>query len=385
MPASHYTPREMLQALVALPTVSRNSNLQLIGFVRDYLEAHGVSAHLVASECGAKANLYASIGPEVEGGVVLSGHTDVVPVDGQDWSSDPFELAERDGRLYGRGTADMKAFIAIALALIPEMERLERPLHLALSYDEEVGCLGAPRLIEALVRHVPRPQAVIVGEPTSLRVVTAHKSMFIFETHVRGYEVHSSMQDQGVSAVMYAARLINWLAERQRDNRARACPECPFAPAYSTLHCGLIQGGTAQNITARDCRFITDIRTLPDEDPMDYFRALERFAKDELEPEMRLVHPDTGVDFRIRASVPGFAASEADPAVRLVTQLTGQNATEVVAYGAEAGQFAAAGLSVVVCGPGSIEQAHQPDEYITVAQLDAGTAFVRRLIEHLSG
>jgi len=284
----------------------------------------------------------------------------------------------------GRGTSDMKAFIAIALALVPDMRRLARPLHLALSYDEEVGCLGAPRLIEALLDAVPRPLAVIVGEPTSMRVVTAHKSMFIFETHVRGYETHSSMQDQGVPAIMYAARLINWLAERQRENRVRACPDCAFAPAYSTLHCGLIQGGTAQNITARDCRFMTDIRTLPDEDPLDYFRALERFAKDELEPEMQAIHPDTGIDFTIRAAVPGFFATDADPAVELVKQLTGQNATEVVAYGAEAGQFHAAGLSVVVCGPGSIAQAHQPDEYISLEQFEAGTAFMHRLIERLS-
>ena len=374
----------MLETLVGMPTVSRDSNLALIAFVRDYLADHGVAAHLVESECGTKANLYATIGPMVEGGVVLSGHTDVVPIDQQAWSADPFRVVERDARLYGRGTADMKAFIAIALALVPEMSRLRRPLHLALSYDEEVGCLGAPRLIEALVRNVPRPLAVIVGEPTSMRVVTAHKSMFIFETHVRGYEVHSSMQDQGVPAVMYAARLINWLAERQRDNRARACPDCPFAPAYSTLHCGLIQGGTAQNITARDCRFVTDIRTLPDENPMEYFRALERFAKDVLEPEMRAVHPDTGIDFSIRAAVPGFFAAEDDAAVQLVKGLTGQNVTEVVAYGAEAGQFHAAGLSVVVCGPGSIEQAHQPDEYISVEQLEAGTAFMRRLIAQLS-
>jgi acetylornithine deacetylase len=384
MTRTHYSPREMLETLVGMPTVSRDSNLALVGFVRDYLAAHGIAAHLVDSECGTKANLYATIGPAVEGGVVLSGHTDVVPIDQQAWSSDPFRVTERDGRLFGRGTADMKAFIAIALALVPEMGGLVKPLHLALSYDEEVGCLGAPRLIDAIVRNVPRPRAVIVGEPTSMRVVTAHKSMFIFETHVRGHEVHSSMQDQGVAAIMYAARLISWLGERQRENRARACPECPFAPAYSTLHCGLVEGGTAQNITSRDCRFVTDIRTLPDEDPLDYFKALERFAREELEPEMQAIHPDTGIDFRIRAAVPGFFASEGDPAVELVKGLTGQNATEVVAYGAEAGQFHAAGLSVVVCGPGSIEQAHQPDEYIALEQLEAGTAFMRRLIDRLS-
>src|SRR5690606_15715244 len=209
-------------------------------------------------------------GPMVPGGVVLSGHTDVVPVDDQDWRTDPFHIAERDGRLYGRGTCDMKSFIAIALALVPEMNRLRYPIHFAFSYDEEVGCLGAPRLIDAIVTNLPKPRAVIVGEPTEMRVVTAHKSMFIFETEVLGHEAHSSKQNLGVPAVMVAGRLVNWLAEQQDRNRANADPDSPFEPNYSTLHCGIIHGGTAQNITARRCRFVTDIRTLPDEDPMTF-------------------------------------------------------------------------------------------------------------------
>jgi acetylornithine deacetylase len=384
MATDSYTSRDMLDVLVGFPTVSRNSNLELIEFVRDYLHGHGVESRLVASDCGRKANLYATIGPAVEGGVVLSGHTDVVPVDGQNWHSDPFRVEERDGRLYGRGTCDMKSFIAIALAHVPEMRGLKRPIHLALSYDEEVGCLGAPRLIEALTAEVPPPRAVIVGEPTGMRVVTAHKSMFIFDTHVDGFEAHSSKQNLGVPAVMVAGRLVNWLAEQQDRNREQASPDCPFEPAYSTLHCGVIEGGTAQNITARHCRFVTDIRTLPGEDPMDFFRALERFAREEVEPRMQRVHPDTGIRFDIRASVPGFEAGDDDPAVLLAKQLTGQNATESVSYGAEAGQFQQAGLSVAVCGPGSIDQAHQPDEYISVDQFEQGIAFTRRLIDHLS-
>ncbi|MEZ5557874.1 MAG: acetylornithine deacetylase [Pseudomonadales bacterium] len=384
------SPREMLARLVAMPTVSRDSNLVLIEFVEEYLAQFGVRCRQLRSDCGAKANLYASIGPMVPGGVVLSGHTDVVPVDDQDWHSDPFELTERDGRLYGRGTADMKAYIATALALVPEMHRLRRPVHLALSYDEEVGCLGAPRLIAALRETLPEPAAVIVGEPTEMQVVTAHKSMFIFETRVLGHEAHSSKQNEGVPAVMYAARLVTWLGDRQRENRARAEQSgaagsaARFDPPYSTLHCGVIHGGTAQNITARHCRFMTDIRTVPDEDPMDYFRALERFAREELEPEMRAVHADTGISFDIKANAPGFAADESAPAVALARQLTGQNAGTAVPYGAEAGQFDEAGFSVVMCGPGSISQAHQPDEYISIKQLDEGTAFLRRLIERLS-
>jgi acetylornithine deacetylase len=374
----------MLEALVGIPTVSRDSNLELISFVSQYLRRHGVEPRLVVSDCGEKANLYATVGPVVPGGVVLSGHTDVVPVEGQDWHTDPFHIAERAGRLHGRGTCDMKAFIAIALALVPEMGELRYPVHLAFSYDEEVGCLGAPRLIEAITANLPRPRAVIVGEPTDMRVVTAHKSMFIFETEVRGYEAHSSKQNLGVPAVMVAGRLVNWLAEQQDRNRERAQPQCPFEPGYSTLHCGVIHGGTAQNITARSCKFITDIRTLPHEDPLVFFRALERFAREDLEPEMQRVQPETGIRFDIRSNVPGFLAREDDPAVMLAKQLTGQNSTECVPYGAEAGQFQQAGLSVVICGPGSIDQAHQPNEYISIDQFEQGVAFVRRLIAQLS-
>lgn len=382
--SSRYTPLEMLERLVAFPTVSRDSNLELIDFVDDYLAGHGVAAVRTASPCGRKANLHASIGPPREGGVVLSGHTDVVPVDGQAWSSDPFVVTARDERLYGRGTADMKSFLAIALALVPEMAALTRPIHLALSYDEEVGCLGAPTLIQSLLSTVPRPAAVIVGEPTGMRVVTAHKSIFLFATHVRGFEVHSSLQDDGVSAIMFAGRMLAWLGERQRQNRLSALPSAAFAPGYTTVHCGRIEGGTASNITARDCYFLTDIRALPTERAEDHFRAFERFCREELEPEMQAVEPSCHIRFDVLADVPGFAAGATEPAVLLAQQLTGQNGTEAVSYAAEAGQFSAAGLSVVVCGPGEIAQAHQPDEYITAEQFAAGIEFQRRLIEQLS-
>lgn len=384
MMAARFTPREMLARLIAFPTVSRDSNLELIDFVVDYLEDHGVRTCLVASDDGRKANLYATVGPEIEGGVVLSGHTDVVPVDGQSWDSDPFSLRETDGRLVGRGSCDMKGFLAIALALVPEMSALRRPIHLAFSYDEEVGCLGAPDLIRELTANVPRPQAVIVGEPTSMQVVGAHKSMFIFDTIVRGHEAHSSQQHRGVPAVMVAGRLIGWLAERQRRNAVEAQPDCSFVPGYTTLHCGTVRGGTAHNITAAECRFATDIRSLPGDPAEAYFREFEQFARQELEPEMRAVHPDAGIDFEIRAEVPAFQAPGDDEAVALASLLTGQNVLESVPYGAEAGQFQEAGHSVVMCGPGSIDQAHQPNEFITVEQLEAGTAFTRRLIEQLS-
>ncbi|MGD8831844.1 MAG: acetylornithine deacetylase [Pseudomonadales bacterium] len=380
----NYTPREMIETLVAIPTVSRDSNLACIDFVRDYLDSYGVASHLVQSPDAPKANLFATVGPMVPGGVVLSGHTDVVPVDDQDWDSDPFRVEERDGRLYGRGTSDMKSFYAIALALLPEMGGLKRPIHFALSYDEEVGCLGAPALIESLTTAVPTPQAVIVGEPTMMRVVSAHKSIFHFRTRVTGHEAHSSQPHRGVSAVMVAARLINWIHERQRRNAAEADPACGFEPPYTSMHCGVVRGGTAANIMAHHCEFMTDIRSVPGEDANTYFAELEAFARDVVEPEMRAIAPGTGIEFRVNAEVPSFRSSDDEPAVALVKRLTGQNEVEAVSYGAEAGQFQAAGHSVVMCGPGSIDQAHQPNEFISLEQVTAGTAFMRRLIGYLS-
>jgi len=379
-----YSPRAMIEALVAIPTVSRDSNLQCIDFIRDYLAGYGIESSLVENEDGSKANLFATVGPMVAGGVVLSGHTDVVPVDDQDWHSDPFEVVEKQGRLFGRGTCDMKSFYAIALALLPEMANLKRPIHFALSYDEEVGCLGAPALIEALTKAVPEPEAVIVGEPTMMRVVKAHKSIFHFDTRVTGHEAHSSQPHRGVSAVMVAARLINWIQERQRINAAEATVDSPFEPPYTSMHCGVIRGGTAHNIMAHHCNFVTDVRCVPGEDAMDYFLELEAFARREVEPEMQAIAPDTGIEFHINAQVPAFESAEDSPAVTLVKRLTGQNVLESVSYGAEAGQFQQAGHSVVMCGPGSIDQAHQPDEFISLAQVDSGTDFIRRLIDYLS-
>ena len=376
-----YTPREMLEKLVAFPTVSTDSNLNLITFVEEYLAAYGVQSYRVASDCGGKTNLYATFGPMEAGGVVLSGHTDVVPVEGQDWHTDPFVLTEKDGKLYGRGTCDMKAFSAIALALVPEMGNMRRPIHLALSYDEEIGCLGAPRLIETMKKALPHIHAVIVGEPTSMRVVTGHKGIFHFDTHVTGLEAHSSQQHRGVPAVMVAGRLINWLGERQRANAQAANADCLFEPPYSTLHCGVVHGGTAHNITARHCSFVTDIRTLPGEDPGTYFAEYETYIREVVEPEMHAISPDTGIELEVHADVPGFDSPAEGEAVRLAKQLSGQNDTEVAPYAAESGQFQRAGFSVAMCGPGSIDQAHQPDEFISIEQLEAGTDFIRRLIE----
>jgi acetylornithine deacetylase len=376
------SPREMLARLVAFPTVSTRSNLDLVGFVEDYLAAHGVASFRDPDATGEKASLVALVGPAVEGGVVLSGHTDVVPVEGQSWSSDPFTLAARDGRLFGRGTCDMKGFLACALAAVPAMQAtgLRRPIVLALSRDEEIGCIGAPPMIDRMLARLPRPEAVIVGEPSEMRVVTGQKGSWGFRARVRGHEVHSSLLPSGVSAVMEAASMIDWMRRTMEEN-ARATPPNDFDPPFTTIHVGLIAGGTANNITARDCTFSGEVRALPDESVAGWReRILAEAAR--RSAAMQAVHPHTGIAFETRMDLPGFAAS--GPAEALARALTGDNGRHVVSYQTEAGQFQDRGLSTVICGPGSIAQAHQPDEFITQAELKAGSAFVHRLIDRLA-
>ena len=378
-----YSATQMIEKLVGFPTVSRDSNLDLIEFVRDYLAEHGIESHLVPNAERTKGNLYATVGPAVEGGVVLSGHTDVVPVDGQPWDSDPFEVTEREGRLYGRGTCDMKSFSACGLALVPEMVAagLKRPIHFALSYDEEVGCQGAPSMIAELVEHLPAPRAVIVGEPSDMRLVNAHKGMNGYETVVTGHEAHSSQTHRGVSAVMTAARLIHYLDEMARENASRPRPESGFVPAYTTIHVGMVRGGTAANIIARECRFVWDLRNMPDEDPGAYVERFETYCRDEVLPEMRAVAPSADIVTTERFKSPGLRAEPGSAADELVRVLTGDNDTGVVSYGTEAGQFQEAGFSTIICGPGSIDQAHQPNEFIERSQVDLCMKTLRRLIE----
>ncbi|MEM9048106.1 MAG: acetylornithine deacetylase [Pseudomonadota bacterium] len=389
--AQHLTARAMLEKLVAFPTVSRDSNLALIDFVAAYLNALGVECHRVPSADGRKANLYAMIGPAVAGGVVLSGHTDVVPVDGQAWTRDPWTLVEEEGKLYGRGAVDMKGFVALALSAIPQMQTagLTRPIQIALSYDEEVGHLGVGDMIAEMQAHLPPASAVFVGEPTMMQVVTQHKGGLGLRTHVRGYEVHSSRVHVGVSAITYAARLISWHAERLAENLAAAAalgadaPGALFDPPCTTLHNGMVNGGTAGNITAKDCKFVSDIRVLPTEDPETWL-ARYRTHCASLAQEMQAIHPDTGIDIHAPFNAPGLRQEASGTAEALARQLTGDNAPHAVSYGTEAGNFQRAGYSVCVIGPGSIHQAHQPDEYITNAQLAAGEAFLGRLIARLS-
>jgi acetylornithine deacetylase len=375
-----------LGRLVAFDTTSRRSNLELITYVEDLLADLGVETRRIANADGAKANLLASIGPNVEGGVVLSGHTDVVPVDGQDWTSEPFQLTRRGDRLFGRGACDMKGFLALALAAAPAFARapLRRPVHLAFSYDEEIGCLGAPDLIAEIVARTPRPAAVVVGEPTGMVAVCGHKSIVTYRVTVTGHEAHSSQTHLGLSANMAAIRLLTYLAALAERLSADADPASAFTPPGVTLTVGQINGGTAVNILARECVFVFDVRAPAGVDPhglLDGFFAEARM----LDAEMKARFPHAGVAVAPRSSTPAFAPEPGGAAEALARRLTGDNGPpRVVPYAAEAGQFQQAGYSVVICGPGSIDQAHQPDEYVEIVQMQRGAAFMARLIETLS-
>ena len=379
--------REIMERLVAFPTVSSESNLELMDWVEDYLDGFGVSAARVYDAEGTKANLYANVGPEVDGGVILSGHTDVVPVEGQAWTSDPFTVTERGGRLYGRGTCDMKGFDALALAAVPLAldARIRRPLQLALSYDEEVGCVGAPPMIDAMRDRLPRASAAIIGEPSMMRTVEGHKGGTGFAVHVRGFEVHSSLMHTGVNAIMEAARLIGWV----NDENARLAGIPPselaarFDPPWTSLHVGRIEGGTAHNITALDCRFVVTFRVVPGEDPEAWARRFEERVA-EVEADMRKVRPEASIALDRYFDMPGLQPEEDGAAEELVRRLTGDNGRHVVSYGTEAGHFQRRGYSSIVCGPGDIAQAHQPDEYLTVEQLARGEEFMERLVARLA-
>jgi acetylornithine deacetylase len=387
MPAPRYTSLEMLAKLVSFDTTSRNSNLELIHFVQDYLSDHGVASELVHDATGKKANLWATIGPAGDGGVVLSGHTDVVPVDGQAWTSDPWTLtAKGDGRLYGRGTCDMKAFSAIALAMLPEFlaAGLKVPVHLALSYDEEVGCIGVHGLIDLIKRVGVKPRMAVIGEPTMMRVVDAHKAIRSYWVTVTGHEQHSSNVHSGVSAVMVAAELIGRIAAIAADLRDEGDATGRFTPPYSTCIANVIEGGTAQNILARHCRFSYEIRSLPGIDGDAIARRFSEFALNEVRPRIKAISASADIQIVRRAMSPPLFAEPGSEAESVVMALAERNASEAVSYATEAGIFQEAGIPAIVCGPGDIAQAHQPDEFIDEAQIPACEAFMRRLIRRLA-
>jgi acetylornithine deacetylase len=383
MTGTRFTPRDMLARLIAFDTTSRDGNLPLIDFVEAYLADWGIKSLRVDFEAGKKTNLYATIGPLDQGGIVLSGHTDVVPVDGQNWTTNPFELTEKDGLLYGRGTCDMKGFLATALALVPDFKaaKLKTPIHLALSCDEEVGCIGVRPLVAYIKEHLPRPKAVIVGEPTLMKVVNAHKGAHTFATEVTGLEAHSSCTHLGVNSILVAGELLSEIGRIASDMRERGDPSGRFNPPYTTVHVGLIEGGTAKNIIPRRCAFKWETRLLPGADPDEVPTRFNAFART-LEPAMHELSPETGVRTDRTNVVPGLRPEPDSPAENLALHLAEANGTEAVSYCTEAGLFQEIGIPAIICGPGSIEQAHKPDEFIAISEMEKCETFMRKLIQH---
>ncbi len=384
------TSLELIHRLVGFDTVSARSNMALIDYVRDYLARHGIASRIVPNADGTKANLFATIGPEVPGGIALAGHTDVVPVEDQTWSSDPFRVTERDGRLYGRGTADMKSFIAVALALVPAFKarNLKRPIHLCLSYDEEVGCFGMPALLRLLGTELPKPSIAIIGEPTSMRVANAHKGIVVQRVTITGREWHSSAPQYGANAITLMARFVTFLDELQAELETAgdtgAVPGLEFDPPWTTINVGTIAGGTALNIVAGRCELLWEFRALPGVDPGLILARVESFLSGELLSRLRARAPEGTIEMTQLCAVPALRPEPDGAAETLARRLTGQNATVTVAFASEAGQFQEAGISAVLCGPGDIAQAHKPDEFITRDQVAQCEAFLLRIADWAS-
>lgn len=377
--------KRTLADLVAFPTVSADSNLELVAYAADRLGTCGARIKIMRDDTGEKANLFATIGPERDGGVVLCGHTDVVPAEEQDWLSNPYTARETDGRIYGRGTCDMKGFIAAALAVAPHFARqpLVRPVHFALTYDEEVGCLGARRLAEEFGQLAFAPAIAIVGEPTGMRLVEGHKGCFEYTTAFTGLKGHGSQPDAGVNAVEYAirygARLME-LAERLKSNPAND----RFEPPWTTLQLGRVDGGIARNVIAGHCVLEWEIRPLRARDADDVKSDLDAYCEAVLLPAMRAVYPGASIETEIVGELPGLEPTDDSQARRLVAELTGATNAELVSFGTEAGLYQALGMSTVVCGPGSISQAHKPDEFVETAQLQACLDMLTGLARKLS-
>jgi acetylornithine deacetylase len=379
---------DLIRTLVAFDTTSRESNLALIDWVRDYLAGHGIDSQLTFDDGQRKANLFATLpargGNSTTGGIVLSGHTDVVPVDGQPWETPPFSATLVDGKLYGRGVADMKSFSAIGLAFVPEFLRrgLKKPLHFSLSYDEEVGCIGVRRLIADILKRRVRPSGCIVGEPTGMRLVIAHKGRKTYRCRVRGHEAHSALTPIGVNAVQIACEIVSFLTHTARRFRDRGGFDAAYDVPYTTVHTGMIHGGTALNIVPRECVFDFEFRYLPFDDPDALFAEVRRFAAT-LTPEMHAVDPSTGIEFEPLTSAPGFETHGGSEIAELGKACAGVHDFGKVSFGSEASLFHGADISTILCGPGHIAQAHQPNEWIALEQLALCEAFMRRLADRV--
>ena len=378
------TTSDILARLVGFDTTSRNSNLALIEFVEAYLAGYGIAAERVPDETGEKANLWATIGAANRPGIVLSGHTDVVPVDGQTWTSDPFELSERGGKLYGRGACDMKGFLAACLAAVPDMvtRDMKRPIHLAFSYDEEVGCVGVVKLLDALRDRPNRPQFCIVGEPTDMQVVIGHKAKRSMRVTVTGRGCHSSLAPEGVNAVEYAALMIARLREIGTRLSSKGAADDAYDVPFTTSHTGTIAGGTALNIVPDHCRFECEFRVMPSEDADALVEEIAAYARETLVPQMQAIAPEASIDIDVYAAFPGIETSADGELTGLVKRFAGANGHAKVAYGTEAGRFKEMlDIETVICGPGRIAVAHRPDEFVEIAQLDRCDAFLARLID----
>lgn len=376
---------DILNKLISFDTTSCNSNLALMAYVQDYLESHGVSSQLIYDEEEKKANLYATVGPKNKPGIMLSGHTDTVPVAGQNWTKQPYQLSEEDGRYFGRGTSDMKGFLAVVLAAIPKLNEkpLHTPVHLAFSYDEEIGCVGVRRLIHTMQNHPLKPAVCIIGEPTSMKVVTAHKGKLAARVTVRGKECHSGMAPLGVNAVNYAARLIVWLESLAKSKQQDGPFEDSYEIPYSTVHTGTVNGGTALNIVPNNCNFVFEIRNIAQENPKELLAQFSAYC-DELVVEMQAIDPSCNIEIDIITEYPGLSTEESEDAVAFVRNLAQSAEKASINFGTEGGLFSnVLNIPTVVCGPGSMDQGHKPDEFIHTSQLQQCESFMSRLADKL--
>ncbi|MFT5798657.1 MAG: acetylornithine deacetylase [Candidatus Azotimanducaceae bacterium] len=363
--------KRILSDLIAFPTVSADSNLQMIAYLANRLEGCGAQVDILSDKSGRKANLFATFGPVRDGGIVLSGHTDVVPVTDQDWTSDPFKMIERDGHLFGRGTCDMKGFIAATLAMAPlyAQQVRERPLHFAFTYDEETGCIGAGHLAQNLIERSIKPSLAIIGEPTSMRIIEGHKGCYEYSTHFQGLEGHGSTPDLGVNAVEFAVRYVSRLLDLREELKTMHPSNSRFEPPWTTLNVGALNGGSVHNVIAPKAQIDWEMRPIQASDADFVKMALKTYCDKVLLPAMRRIYPDASIVTDVIGEVEGLIPADKNEALQIVSELTGANSADVVPFGTEAGIFQSLGMDVVVCGPGSIEQAHKADEFLAVDQL----------------
>ena len=378
---------EILKKLVSFDTTSFKSNLDLIKFIENYLNDLNIKSELIYDETKNKANLFTTIGPNLQGGIVLSGHTDVVPITKQNWTSDPFILTERDDKLFGRGSSDMKGFIAIVLSRVSAMveKKLKKPIHLAFSYDEEIGCVGVHSLLDLIKKKSINPEFCIVGEPTSMEMVIGHKGKHAYDVKVDGLSCHSGQAPNGVNAINYASKLINYIEEINKEKSIKGPFDNDYEIPYSTLHTGLIKGGTILNIVPKLCQFEFEIRHLAEDDPLEIIQRIKQYTEESLIKEMHNISSTTNIEINEKINYPGLNISESISPVKQVKELLGKSSHKKVVFGTEGGLFKRElNLPTIICGPGSIDQAHKPDEFISIQQIEKGGTFIDKLINNCS-